>query len=72
MKITDRDKKILYVLAAIAIVFCGWFFGYRNIAKKSDSLDTEIAQLKVQVSELRTMVAQSDMYRNETMKNEAY
>lgn len=71
MKITDRDKKILYVLAAIAIVFCGWFFGYRNIAKKSDSLDTEIAQLKVQVNELRTMVAQSDMYRNETMKNEA-
>lgn len=71
MKISDRDKKILYVLAAIAVIFCGWFFGYRNISAKTKSLEKEIDQLKVQSNELKTMVAQSDTYRNDTMKYEA-
>lgn len=71
MKISDRDKKILYVLAAIAVIFCGWFFGYRNISAKTKSLEKEIDQLKVQSNELKTMVAQADTYRNDTMKYEA-
>ena len=66
MKISDRDKKILYVLLIVILVFCAYFFGYRNITAANEKLESEISANTTTYNNLRIMEAQADQYAEDT------
>lgn len=67
MKISDRDIKILYVLLAIAIIACSYFFGFRKLTETNKELDVEIGQLKSRYTTLNTMKANAKKYSDDTV-----
>ncbi len=59
MKLSERDKKLLMILVAIAVVAIAFFFGYRPLTEKRDKLQTEIDELNVRYTSLQT-IAQNE------------
>ncbi len=68
MKISDRDKKIIYVVVAVLIVAAAFFFGYRNISEANEKLTKEIATKNTTYNNLRIMEAQAGTYAEDTEK----
>lgn len=66
MKISDRDKRIIYVVVAILIVAAAFFFGYRNISAANETLTKEIAAKNTTYNNLRIMEAQAGDYAAKT------
>ncbi len=52
MEISDRDKGLLYFIAALAILFAAYFFGYKNFNDKKDALKAEIASINDEYNRL--------------------
>ncbi|MCM1307658.1 MAG: hypothetical protein NC223_03580 [Butyrivibrio sp.] len=67
MKISDRDVKLLYVILAIAIIACAYFFGFRKLTAANEALDKEISELKTRHTTLRTMEANAKKYSDDTV-----
>lgn len=66
MKITDRDKKLLCVVAAIIIIFCAWYFGYRLLTEKNTELEEGNKKLTTTLNNLKVMKANEKKYNEET------
>ena len=62
MKRGDKEKKILYVVAAIAIVLLGFFLGYRNINKKTEKVEAEVKELQAKHKNYLAMQASLPKY----------
>lgn len=46
MTISDRDKQLIYFIAALGIVFAAWFFGYRNFMTQRDTYKQQAQQYR--------------------------
>ncbi len=68
MKITEKDKKLLFIVASILIVFCAYFFGFRKITEKNDEMTNEISTLKSTYNNLKIMTANAAGYSEKTEK----
>ncbi len=66
MKISDRDKKLLYVVLAALIVFCAWFFGYRKLTALNSKLTDEIKALKIEQNNLEIIKRKIPQYEEDT------
>lgn len=62
----EREKKIIIVILAIAIIFCAFWFGYRNITAANENLDSEIASLRNEYNNLKIMEAEAEEYKANT------
>lgn len=67
MKISDRDVKLLYIVLSVAIILCGYFFGFRKLTAANEKLDEEIGKLKTRHATLRTMEANAKKYSDNTV-----
>lgn len=71
IKITESDKKLLYILFIILIVAASYYFGYTNINKMSEDLENEKRELQLTYNELYPNYARKDLIAGETTKYEA-
>ena len=67
-KMSDRDKKILYFLGAIAVVALVYFFVFTKFNEKKSVLASENAQLQEEVTRLANMEAQKQTVIDETLQ----
>lgn len=67
MKISDRDIKLIYVVLSLAIILCGYFFGFRKLTAANEQLDDEISKLKTRHATLRTMEKNAKKYSDDTV-----
>lgn len=63
-----RDKKLLIILAGIAVLALTYFFVFAPQANKRETLKTENMQLKSQYNQLSTLAAKADDYTKKTQK----
>ena len=66
MKMTDRDKKLLCIVAAAVIVFCSIYFGYRLLSEKNTQMSQEIKTLNTTLSNLKVMNNNKELYLKQT------
>lgn len=52
MEISDRDKTLLYLVAAIVILFAAYFFGFRNFNDKKDGFKAETVSINDEYNRL--------------------
>lgn len=73
MKISDRDKRLIYIVLSLAIVFCAWFFGYRKLTDLNTKLDADIKALNTEYNRLRIIKEKIPTYEADTkFNNEQY
>lgn len=65
MKISDRDKKLIYIVLSVAIIFCAWFFGYRRLTETNASLQREIKTLKTEYNNLEAIKLKLPKYEED-------
>ena len=63
-----RDKKLLIILAGIAVLALTYVFVFAPQANKRETLKTENMQLKSQYNQLSTLAAKADDYTKKTQK----
>ncbi len=63
---STRDKKLLIILAGVAVLALTYFFVFSPQADKRDQLENENMNLKSQYSELSTLAAKADEYTQKT------
>ncbi|MBE5939261.1 MAG: hypothetical protein E7266_02590 [Lachnospiraceae bacterium] len=68
MKISDRDKKLLYLLGIVIIVFLSFYFGYRNIVNATDELSREYTTENAKYMDLQKKYSKLDSYTADTEK----
>lgn len=68
MKITAKEKTLLIVLGSVILVFCAFFFGFRNISKENDNLDTELRKLNSKYNSLQIMKINAKEYQEDTVE----
>ena len=68
MKLTDRDKKLLYIVAGLLLVFCAYFFGFRNLSSKNEDLESELSKKNTVYNNLRVMAMKKADYLEDTEK----
>ena len=70
MKLSDRDKKLLLVLAIVAIIFIPYFVISGPISEKNTALKSEVDNLQSQYDYLKGLYDQKDYFVSETMNYE--
>ena len=65
---STRDKKLLIVLAGVAVLALTYFFVFSPQADKREQLQIENTNLKSQYSQLSTLAAKADEYSKETQE----
>ena len=70
MEITNRDKKLLVYLAAIAIIAAAYFFGARPLLDKQMALQDEAMSLQTQVSRYINIYNNKGDYENKIAEYE--
>lgn len=68
MKISAKEKTLLIILASAILVFCAFFFGYRNISKQNDDLDSQIKKLNSKYNSLQIMKLNAKEYQEDTIE----
>ncbi len=63
---STRDKKLLIILAGVAVLALTYFFVFSPQADKRDQLKNENMNLKSQYNELSTLAAKADEYTQKT------
>lgn len=63
---STRDKKLLIILAGVAVLALTYFFVFSPQADKRDQLKMENANLKSQYNELSTLAAKADEFTQKT------
>ncbi|MDE6851925.1 MAG: hypothetical protein K2J67_05490 [Lachnospiraceae bacterium] len=71
VSISDRDKKVLYILAGIIILALAYFFGFQKMMESRTALVEENVTLETEVNTLLTMVASKAKVEAETQKFKA-
>lgn len=65
-KISDRDKKVLYIVAGIAILALAYFLGFQKMMETKNTLVEENIRLEQEVKKLMGMVAKKAQVEQET------
>ena len=50
MKITSRDKELIFLVLSIGIVATSWFLGAKNIEKKTEEMTARKEELRLLIS----------------------
>lgn len=70
--LADRDKKVLYIFAAICVLAAAYFFGFAKFNEQRQDVIAENEQLEQEVQKLRGMVAKRAQVEADTKdKNDA-
>ena len=69
MKLSERDKKLLILLVAIGIVALSYFFGYKKLTEKTETLNAEIANLELRHNSLIKIANNEKKYVADTKAN---
>ena len=73
MKITSRDKELIFLVLSIGIVATSWFLGAKNIEKKTEEMTARKEELRQEYDERIRILQQKDEYIQKTKDyNEAY
>ena len=65
-KISDRDKKVLFIVAGIVILALAYFLGFQKMMASRSTLVEENITLEGEVNNLLTMVADKARVEKET------
>lgn len=65
-KISDRDKKLLFIVAGIVILALAYFLGFQKMMETKNTLVEENIQLEQEVQKLMGMVAKKAQVEQET------
>lgn len=68
LSLGDREKKILMVLVAFALLAAAYFFGYQKFMDKADKYDKETTQLKSKHADLVAKSNNKEQYIEDTKK----
>lgn len=60
--LSDRDKKIVMIILAFALLAAAYFFGYKNFMEQADKYDKETAKLTTKHQDLTAKAANKDKY----------
>ncbi len=66
MEISERDKKLLWILASVLIVFIGYYFGFNKLSASADNYETQLTQAHKKYDDLSAKYAKKDTYLNDT------
>lgn len=66
MEISEKDKQLLYVVAALLILVAAFFFGFRNFSDKKDDYKEKTKEYNEQYSELIELQKNRNEYQNLT------
>jgi hypothetical protein len=69
-KMSNRDKMVLFIIAAIALVLVVYFFVFAKMNERTETLSNENATLAKEVSYLETLEAQKDATIAETQETQ--
>ncbi len=65
-KMSNRDKMVLFIIGAIALVACAYFFGFQKLNEKKATITAENQTLREEVSRLENMQASIENVQLET------
>lgn len=66
MNISEKDKKLLWVLASVLILFAGYYFGFNKLTEKADDYETQLTQAHAKYNDLSAKYAKRDTYLSDT------
>lgn len=66
MKLTDKDKKLISFILGLVMIFCAYFFGFRNLTAKNTELDDVIKTDTEYYNTLKGMVDMEARYIEDT------
>lgn len=66
--ISDRDKKVLYIIGGIVILALAYFLGFQKMMEKKSTVATENVTLEQDVQKLRGMVAEKASVEADTQE----
>ena len=66
MKIKQRELNLLIIMGVILVVFCSYFFGFKNLMAKNDTVSAEVAKLEDKYKNLKNMKAKSEEFKTDT------
>lgn len=66
MKISQKDAKLLILLACVALLASSYFYGFQNFNKKNKKIQNEITTIKVTYQGLVTENEKKAQYQKET------
>lgn len=70
MKLSDRDKKLLYLLAIVGIILLAFFFGYRNITEATTEYEREYSVQNAKYTDLKVKHSKLAQYQADREKYE--
>ena len=68
MNISQRDKGLLLILAAVLLVAASYFFAFKPLGEKKEALKAELATLEAREAELVELEANMDFYKEEIVR----
>lgn len=68
LAISERDKLLLCLVGSILVVFLAYYFGFRNINDKINTVENEINSLQVKYNDLREKANNAEQYKEDTQK----
>ncbi|MGN0161738.1 MAG: hypothetical protein ACI4AQ_10155 [Lachnospiraceae bacterium] len=66
MEVSDRDKQLIYLIAAIAIIAAAYFFGWRNFSEQKSSYQEQTKQYDEEYTTLIEHQKKRDEYKKKT------
>lgn len=66
MKLKESDKNLLVILFCGILIFCSWFFGFRNITASTEKISAEADELEKELKRLRDLAAGKDKFIADT------
>lgn len=70
LKLTERDKMLLLLLAIVAIIGGSWYFGYRNLARMTEEVKVETETLVAKYNSLSPLYDKREEYAAQTKELE--
>ena len=67
MKLKQSELNLLIILGVVLVVFCSYFFGFRNLMAKNDIVTDEVAKLEEKYKNLKNMKQKIDDFKNDTV-----
>lgn len=68
MTISEKDKRLLFLLFSLIFVACSYFFVYLPNLKKAEVINTENETLQAKLNELTTMAAKEGDVKTQTQE----
>lgn len=66
LTMTERDKNLVKIILIALIIFCSYYFGYRNISEMHENMKQERDDLTAKYKSLYPLYADREDYKDET------